>query len=269
MFGTWQSQYVISSALSLVVALIAFFGLRELGPGLRGQIVVVADDTTQAEERASHFDTAAATQHPWRQMLRSSVLICAFGFALYNVPRYTFSAFLPTYLNGALSISLIQANSIASWFGLAFVGTSLTIGFWSDRLQVRKTFALIGTCGLALVLLFFMSLTPNTTVGVLSLTLICLSFFLAMGNVSWLTAYTETAEAINPALIGTALAIQGSIFRLGSIATAAAQVLVVGNGQGWSAWWWVCIACLAVYLPSIVALAGAWSPARVRAALAG
>ncbi|MFL5807664.1 MAG: hypothetical protein ACJ8CR_38795 [Roseiflexaceae bacterium] len=100
------------------------------------------------------------------------------------------------------------------------------------------------------------------------MTLICLSLAPATGNVSWLAAFTETVEAINPALIGTALAIQGAILRLSSIRTAATQVFVVGNGQGWATWWWVCIACLVVFLPSMLVLAGGWSPARARAALA-
>jgi OPA family glycerol-3-phosphate transporter-like MFS transporter len=102
----------------------------------------------------------------------------------------------------------------------------------------------------------------------LSLILICLSFSQATGNVTWLAAFTETAEEINPALIGTALAIQGAIFRLSYVGTAAAQVFVVGNGQGWATWWWVCIACLLAFLPSILVLAGGWSSARAKVALA-
>jgi ACS family D-galactonate transporter-like MFS transporter len=266
-YGTWQSQYVISSTLSLLVALVAFLGLRELGPGLRGQVVVRADDAT-LEERAAHFDAAAATRHAWRQMLRSSIILSSLGYVLYGVPRYTFNVFLPTYLNGVLALSLAQANGIASFFGLAFIGGSLAVGFCSDRLQVRKPFMLIGTLAVALTLLFFMGLTPDTPLGVLTLTLICISFCQAMGNVSWQAAFTETAETINPALIGTALAIQGAILRLGSIGTAATQALVVGNGQGWATWWWVCIAALVIYLPSMLILTGGWSPARARAALA-
>jgi len=266
-YGTWQSQYVISSALSLLVALIAFFGLRELAPGLRGQVVMSADDA-QIEERAAHFDAAAATRHPWRQMLRSSIVLSSLGYGLYNVPRYTFNVFLPTYLNGALALSLAQANGIAILFGLAFIGGSLVVGICSDRLQVRKPFMLIGTVAVALTLLFFTGLTPDTELGVISLTLVCLSLCLATGNVSWLAAFTETAETINPALIGTALAIQGAILRLFSIGTAATQALVVGNGQGWATWWWVCSACLLLYLPSMLVLAGGWTPSRARGALA-
>lgn len=269
LYGTWQSQYVISSALSLLAALIAFFGLRELGPGLRGQVVVTADDTTRVEEQAAHFDTASATRDPWRQMLHSSILFTSLGYGFFNVPRYTFNVFLPTYLNGALAIPLAQANGIASFFGLAFISGSLLIGFCSDRLQTRKPFILSAVLTVALMLLLVMGLRPATTAGVLILILICLSFSQAMGNVSWLAAFTETAEEINPALVGTALAIMGAILRLSFVVTAAGQALVVGNGQGWAAWWWVCLACLLLFIPSILLLAGGWNSARTKAALAG
>jgi sugar phosphate permease len=268
-YGTWQSQYVISSALSLLVALIAFFSLRELGPGLRGQVVMTADDAARLEERAAHFDVAAAIRHPWRQMLRSSILLSSLGYGLLNVPRYTFSAFLPTYLSGTLAIPLAQANGIASFFGMAFIGGALIIGFCSDRLRVRKPFMLIGAFALMLILLFFMGFTPATGLGVLTLSLICLSFSQAMGNVTWLAAFTETAEEINPALVGTALAIQGAILRFNFVGTAAAQAFIVGNGQGWASWWWVCLACLVVFLPTILVLTGGWNSTRARAALAG
>jgi sugar phosphate permease len=268
-FGTWQSQYVISSAISLVVAIVTFFGLRELAPGLRSQVLVTADDAARIEQHAADFNAAEARRHPWRQMLRASILIGALGFGVYNVPRYTFNVFLPTYLNSVLTLPLDRANGIASFFGVAFIAGSLAVGYYSDRLQVRKPFMLIGTGALALMLLFFMRLTPDTALGAVIVTLIGVSFFQAMGNVSWLAAYTETAEAINPALIGTALAIQGAILRLSSIGTATTQALVVGNGQNWATWWWVCIACLLIYLPSIWLLDGAWSPARPRVVPAG
>jgi hypothetical protein len=118
------------------------------------------------------------------------------------------------------------------------------------------------------MLLFFMRLMPGIGSGELTVMVICLGFCLAAGNVCWLAAYTETAEAINPALVATALAIQSAAFRLSSIGTAAAQVLVVGDGQEWTSWWWLCIACLLAYLPSIMLLAGSWRPAHARAVLA-
>jgi MFS family permease len=268
-YGTWQSQYVISSALSMLVALIAFFGLRELAPGLRGQVLVTADDAAWVEEQAADFDAAEATRRPWRQMLRASILIGALGYGAYNVPRYSFNVFLPTYLNSVLALPLERANGIASFFGVAFIAGSLAVGLVSDRLQARKPFMLLGTLALVLTLLFFMGLAPDTAPGVIVVTLICVSFFQAMGNVTWLAAYTETAEAINPALIGTALAIQAALLRLCSIGAAAGQALVVGNGQDWASWWWVCIACLLIYLPTIAVLAGGWAPARARPAIAG
>ena len=90
----------------------------------------------------------------------------------------------------------------------------------------------------------------------------------AKGRVHVRSAGSTPAEEINPALVATALAIQGALIRLASMTTAAAQVLIVGNGQNWSTWWWVCIVCLLLFLPSILMLAGGWGPARAKARLA-
>lgn len=264
--GSTLSFFVAGWVLTFVEGVLL---VTLLGPGLRGQVVVTADDTARLEERAAHFDVAAATQRPWRQMLRASILLSSLGYGLYNVPRYTINVFLPTYLNGVLAIPLAGANGIASLFGVVFIAGSLAIGFFSDRLQARKPFMLAGTIAFALTLLYFIGITPGSGLILLTVTLICLSFFLSMGNVSWLAAFTETAEEINPALVGTALAIQGAILRFASIGTAAAQALVVGDGLGWTTWWWVCIVCLFVYLPSIVVLAGGGRALRVKTIVAG
>lgn len=268
-FGTWQSQYVISSALSLLVALVAFIGLRELKPGLRGQVIVTGDDAAQLEARAATFDMAAATHRPWRQMLRPSIVLSCLGYVLYFVPRYTFNVFAPTYLNSVLALPLERANGVVSLFGLAFIGGSLVAGFASDRLQVRKPFIVVGACLVALGLVYFMGLTPPVGLGLLGALMVGLNFCMAIGSICWLAAFTETAETINPALIGTALAIQGAILRLGTMGTAAAQALVIGDGHGWTRWWWLCIVCVLAFLPSVLALAGGWSAARARAVLAG
>jgi MFS family permease len=38
-YHTWQSQYVISGTVGLIVFLVCLFGLRELSPGLHDQIM--------------------------------------------------------------------------------------------------------------------------------------------------------------------------------------------------------------------------------------
>jgi len=43
-YNSWQSQYVICGAIGLVMFLVALFGLRELSPRLRSQLIVSARD---------------------------------------------------------------------------------------------------------------------------------------------------------------------------------------------------------------------------------
>ena len=83
----------------MVVAIVAFFGLREPGSGLCGRVVITADDAASAEERAA-LRCRRSHQRPWCQMLRRAILLSSLGYRLYNVSRYSFNLLLPTYLVG-------------------------------------------------------------------------------------------------------------------------------------------------------------------------
>ena len=90
---------------------------------------------------------------------------------------------------------------------------------------------------------------------------------MAVGYVTWMAAYTETVEDINPALVATGLALEGFILRMIVVLSTLAFSFVVKNqldGQQWATWWWVCVAGLVVFLPTIFVAAGYWSPARSR-----
>jgi EamA domain-containing membrane protein RarD len=87
-----------------------------------------------------------------------------------------------------------------------------------------------------------------------------------------MAAYTETIEDINPALVATGLAVEGFILRMVVVLSTLAFSFVVRNqldGQQWSTWWWVCIAGLVVFIPTIFVASGSWKPvhARVREAV--
>ncbi len=80
-----------------------------------------------------------------------------------------------------------------------------------------------------------------------------------------MAAYTETIEDINPALVATGLAVQGFILRMIVVISTLAFSFVVRNqvdGQQWATWWWVCIAGLIVFIPTIFVASGSWKPAR-------
>ncbi|MGH3629249.1 MAG: MFS transporter, partial [Sciscionella sp.] len=92
-FGTWQSQFTIAGITGLVVFLIALFGLRELSPALRDQIMVSQRDRALVQARAKGIDVEASLAHPWRQMLHIDVIASAFGVSVMLLIYYTAVAF--------------------------------------------------------------------------------------------------------------------------------------------------------------------------------
>src|ERR1700744_6166290 len=59
--GAWQDQFII-------VGVVALFGLKELSPRLRDQLMVSIKDRALIEARAQGLDVEDALRHPWRQM---------------------------------------------------------------------------------------------------------------------------------------------------------------------------------------------------------
>ena len=66
----WQFQFRVCGIVGLIVFVIAFFGLRELAPRLRDQLMVSLRDRTLIEARARGIDPEKALQGHWRQMLK-------------------------------------------------------------------------------------------------------------------------------------------------------------------------------------------------------
>ena len=79
-----------------------------------------------------------------------------------------------------------------------------------------------------------------------------------------MASFTETVESINPALVGTGLAIEGSILRLFVVISTLGLPIVVGTGQGWGTWWWICVAGMVLFIPTIFIAKGYWSISKAR-----
>src|SRR6266571_4030178 len=138
---------------------------------------------------------------------------------------------------------------------------------WRQMLHPR----LIGCLATIVVTFLFISrIGVPTSAALMTVFLSLFGITLAVGYVTWLAAYTETVEDINPALVATGLAVQGFILRAVVVLSTLAFSFVVRNqfdGSQWATWWWVCIAGLVVFLPTIFVASGYWSPARTRAAV--
>jgi len=222
------------------------------------------------ERRAGTIDVEKAIEHPWRQMLNPRLIVSAFGISVFLLIYYAAVGFFPLYLTTIFKFSVSQANGLVSVFWLVNVVAAILIGFISDRTLVRKPYMLIGCIATIVVTLLFISrIGVPTSSGLMIVFLSLFGITLAVGYVTWMAAYTETVEDINPALVATGLAVQGFILRLVVVLSTLAFSFVVTNvvdGSQWATWWWVCIAGLVVFLPTIFVVSGYWRPSSTRAA---
>lgn len=261
--GTWQSQFVIASIIGLVFTVICFFALRDLSPELRAQIMSTKREREFLEARARNLDVEEAIKHPWRQVLRPRVLLINLGYSFGAIIPLSLTAFFPIYLSSstAFHFSVDVANGLVSFFSILNVVMGVVAGFISDRLRVRKPFIFGGALVAAIAMVIFISRTfvPSTSYPVTAVLIACFGIGLGTLNANWFAAYSETIEDINPALVGTGFALYGSMVRILAVVTILAFIAVVGNGAGYGIWWWICVAGLIVFMPSIFMLSGYWS----------
>jgi MFS family permease len=268
--STWQSQYVISGIVGIIVFALCFFFLRELSPGMRDQVMNTVKEKEAVESRAGTIDVEKAIEHPWRQMLNPRLMVSAFGISVFLLIYYAAVGFFPLYLNKIFGFTVSQANGLVSVFWLVNVAAAIIIGFVSDRTLVRKPYMLAGCLTTIVVTILFISrIGVPTSSGLMIVFLSLFGITMAVGYVTWMAAYTETIEDINPALIATGMAVEGFILRMVVVLSTLAFSFIVTNAQNgsqWATWWWVCIGGLIVFLPTIFVVSGYWRSASTRAA---
>ena len=268
--GTWQSQYVISGIVGIVIFALCFLFLRELSPGMRDQVMNTVKEKETVEARAETIDVEKAIEHPWRQMLNPRLMVSAFGISVFLLIYYAAVGFFPLYLSSIFGFKVAEANGLVSVFWLVNVAAAIIIGFVSDRTLVRKPYMLAGCITTIVVTILFIGrIGVPTSSGLMIVFLSLFGITMAVGYVTWMAAYTETIEDINPALVATGMAVEGFILRMVVVLSTLAFSFVVTNAQDgsqWATWWWVCIAGLIVFLPTIFVVSGYWRPASTRAA---
>lgn len=270
-FGSWQSQYIIAAIFGLVISALCFFGLRDLSPALRAQIMTALQEKTLLEARSRGIDVAAALKNPWRQMLRPQIIISALGISLFLLLYYAAVAYFPIYLNTIFKYPLVLANGLLSIYWICDVVASIVTGIISDRLEVRKPFMVYGAIANIIIILLFISRVGQPTSPLFMGIIFALFGFTGpIAYVGWMAGYTETIEDINPALVATGIAVWGFLIRAVVVVSTLAfsfVVLDIKNPGQWTTWWWVCIAGVLVFLPTAFLTSGYWSPARARVAV--
>ncbi|GAA5019777.1 MFS transporter [Kitasatospora paranensis] len=224
----WRFQFHLCGTIGAVVWLVALFGLRELSPALRDQLMVSLRDRALIEARAAGTDPEQALKGHWRQMLRLDVVGPAFAISVFLLLYYVLSGFAVVYFATVYGYSSARANSLANWYWIANAVALVVVGVLSDRLRVRKPFMVLGTTiSLVGTVLFALSATHHQGYHTLAVYFVLGASGVGMTYVAWMAGFTETVERHNPAATATGLAVWGWILRLVVTVSLAVLTLVV------------------------------------------
>ncbi len=211
----WTHEYRICGIAGLVVFLITLFGLRELSPRLRDQLMVTMRDRALIEAKAKGLNVESMLKNPFRQLLKVDVVVSSLAISIFLLIYYSAVAFLVIYMVFVFGFSVKDANGLGNWeWGFNIVAVIL-IGFLSDRLRVRKPFMVVGGAAAAVMtVVFLLQFGHHPSYYTMAIIVAALSFCLGVAYVPWMASFTETVEARNPALTATGLAIWGLIIRI-------------------------------------------------------
>lgn len=224
-FVDWQSQFDISGLTAIGAFVVCLLCMKDLSPRIRDQIMVTSRDRALVEARAqgiSDADIAAATERPWRQIVKWDLVLSALGISLFLLVYFVAAAFFTVYFSvtfqnpDGVNFSTAQVNGLNTWFWGADIVALIVVGILSDRLKVRKPLMVIGAVGAIATLVVFLGYAtdPHTGYYTLAVATSVLALFLSLAYAPWMAGYTETIESKNPALVATGLALWGWILRL-------------------------------------------------------
>ncbi|MEV0579891.1 MFS transporter [Streptomyces sp. NPDC050392] len=221
--SSWQDELRYAGVAALVVFLIALFGLRELSPRLRDQVMVSLHDRALVEARARGVAPEAQTSGHWRQMLRPGILGPAFGISVYLLFYYAAVGNLVIYYSAVYGYSEQRANALGNWYWASSAIALIGAGILSDRLRVRKPIMIVGGVGSVVCTAVFASLATRQDTGYYTFAwlFVVMGLFSGLTYAPWMAAFTETVERHNPAATATGLAVWGWILRVVVAVSAA------------------------------------------------
>jgi MFS family permease len=211
----WTHEYHIAGVVGAIVALIALFGLKELSPGLRDQLMVTMHDRALIEAKAKGIDIEASLRNPFGQLVKPDVIVSALGVSIFLIIYYTAVGFGLIYFVTVFGFSVKDSNGLGNWnWGFNVIAVIL-FGLISDRLRVRKPFMIVGGALAAVMIVIYLEQAGHhPSYYHLAIIVALLSFMLGVAYVPWMASFTETVEHRNPALTATGLAIWGWIIRV-------------------------------------------------------
>jgi ACS family D-galactonate transporter-like MFS transporter len=229
----WQYHYRLCGVISIVIAVFAVIGLRELSPALRDQIMVSLRDRALIEARARGLDVSTLEQGQWRQMLRVNIVGSALAISLFLAYFYTIVSFLPVYMATIFGFSSAKANALGNWYWIANAIALVVAGIVSDYLKVRKPFMIAGALISIVGLFVFLGYTerPDTGYYTFALWLSVIAVGAGIAYATWMASFTETVENRNPAATAVGLAVWGGTLR-GVVTIVLFGLLIVINTAG-------------------------------------
>ena len=233
----WTHEFYIGGTVGLVVFLIALFGLRELSPGLRDQLMVTMRDRALIEARAKGLDVEALVKNHWRQLLKPDIITSALAVSIMLLIYYALVGFLVIFATTIFGFTLKQANNLGYWCWAFNAGAVILVGMTSDRLRVRKPFMVVGGVGAGVMLVLFLlqsKVGAHPSFSTIAAILAIMLFFLGVAYTPWMASFTETVEHRNPAAVATGLAIWGWIIRVVVFASSLLLLVVINTSRRWS-----------------------------------
>src|SRR5712692_9498728 len=94
----WTHEYRICGWVGLAVFVIALFGLRELSPQLRDQLMVTMRDRALIEARAKGLDIEALLKNHWKQLMTVDIIVSALAVSVMLLIYYALVAFMVIYV---------------------------------------------------------------------------------------------------------------------------------------------------------------------------
>jgi MFS family permease len=230
----WTHEFHIAGWTGLVVFVIALFGLRELSPQLRDQLMVTMRDRALIEARAKGLDIEALMKNHWRQLLKADIIVSALAVSIMLLIYYALVGFLVIFAQTVFHFTVNQANNLGYWCWAFNAGAVILIGMTSDRFRVRKPFMVVGGVGAAVALVLFLLQSKVYTTGTphfatIAAILAVMLFFLGVAYTPWMASFTETVEHYNPAAVATGLAIWGWIIRVVVFASSLLLLVVINT----------------------------------------
>lgn len=209
----WRTMFHIAGASCLVTFVVLLVFLRELPPHLRGEIAYTAEDERAIEARSSAADdskviAAAEGVGKWKQVVTPRMISANLAIMFYLVIFATAAGYLSLYNVEIQGMTISQANALGKWFWLANCISLIGFGLISDRLSVRKPVMFAGAA-IVIVAILFIASYGTVSYGTILITMVIWSVGMGGGFAPWYAAYSEDAEKINPALVGTAFALFG------------------------------------------------------------